>query len=128
MTDTPPSRCRIYGISNCQTMKRAFAWLTAHGIAYDFVDYRRQPPTDEQLADWHRRVGWSALLNTRGTTWRRLDEDERVAVDQNKALRLMARQPTLIKRPLLETGDQLLLGFEPARYAEVFAVDPAAGC
>ncbi|HQO30379.1 MAG TPA: ArsC/Spx/MgsR family protein, partial [Accumulibacter sp.] len=92
-------------------------------IAYDFIDYRQNPPSRAQLEAWSRAVGWSTLLNTRGTTWRRLSDDERFAVDEQKAWRLMAAYPTLIKRPVLDTGDALLVGFDPARYASTFAVE-----
>ncbi len=122
MNDTS-ARCRIFGIRSCQSMKNAFAWLSAHTIAYDFIDYRQNPPSRAQLEAWSRAVGWSTLLNTRGTTWRRLSDDERFAVDEQKAWRLMAAYPTLIKRPVLDTGDALLVGFDPARYASTFAVE-----
>ena len=111
---------RIFGIKNCDTMKKAFAWLSEHAVAYDFIDYRKQGVSVDQLADWSRRVGWQALLNTRGTTWRRLTEEERDGVDEAKALRLMAAYPSLIKRPLINCGDSLLIGFDAQRYASAF--------
>lgn len=114
-------RCRIYGIRNCDTMKKAFAWLAEHGVAYEFTDYRRAGVTDELLADWNRRVGWQVLLNTRGTTWKRLAEEERAEMDEASALFLMARHPSLIRRPLIDTGNTLLIGFDAARYATEFA-------
>ena len=81
---------RIYGIRNCDSMKKAFVWLAEHAVACDFVDYRQAAPTAAQLADWNLRVGWKALLNTRGTTWRRLGEEDRADVDEARALTLMA--------------------------------------
>ncbi len=102
-------------------MKKAFAWLAEHGVAYDFTDYRRTGVIDELLADWNRRVGWRVLLNTRGTTWKRLGDEERAGIDETRALILMARHPSLIRRPLLDTGNDLLIGFDAARYADALA-------
>jgi arsenate reductase len=109
---------RIYGIRNCDSMKKAFVWLAEHAVVCDFVDYRQAAPTAAQLADWNLRVGWKALLNTRGTTWRRLGEEDRADVDEARALTLMARHPSLIRRPVIDTGTALLVGFDPDRYAE----------
>jgi len=109
---------RIYGIRNCDSMKKAFVWLAEHAVACDFVDYRQAAPTAAQLADWNHRVGWKALLNTRGTTWRRLGEEDRADVDEARALTLMARHPSLIRRPVIDTGTALLVGFDPDRYAK----------
>ena len=108
---------RIYGIRNCDSMKKAFVWLAEHAVACDFVDYRQAAPTAAQLADWNHRVGWKALLNTRGTTWRRLGEEDRSDVDEARALTLMVRHPSLIRRPVIDTGTALLVGFDPDRYA-----------
>ena len=108
---------RIYGIKNCDTMKKAFAWLEAHGVAYDFVDYKKAGVAETHLADWNRRAGWKILLNTRGLMWKKLDDAERADVDEAKALRLMARTPALIKRPVLDAGGTLLVGFDPETYA-----------
>lgn len=110
---------RIYGIRNCDSMKKAFVWLAEHAVVCDFVDYRQAAPTAAQLADWNLRVGWKALLNTRGTTWRRLGEEDRADVDEARALTLMARHPSLIRRPVIDTGTALLVGFDPDCYAEV---------
>ncbi|HPU79085.1 Spx/MgsR family RNA polymerase-binding regulatory protein [Accumulibacter sp.] len=108
---------RIYGIRNCDSMKKAFVWLAEHAVVCDFVDYRQAAPSAAQLADWNLRVGWKALLNTRGTTWRRLGEEDRADVDEARALTLMARHPSLIRRPVIDTGTALLVGFDPDRYA-----------
>ena len=112
--DTPS--CRIYGIKNCDTMKKAIAWLEANGIAHEFVDYKRAGVVDRHLPDWSRRAGWEKLLNTRGQMWKRLSDQERDAVDEAKALELMTDYPTLIKRPVLDTGRSLLVGFDPESY------------
>ncbi|HOG03592.1 MAG TPA: Spx/MgsR family RNA polymerase-binding regulatory protein [Accumulibacter sp.] len=109
---------RIYGIRNCDSMKKAFVWLAEHAVVCDFVDYRQAAPSAAQLADWNLRVGWKALLNTRGTTWRRLSKEDRADVDEARALTLMARHPSLIRRPVIDTGTALLVGFDPDRYAE----------
>ncbi|WP_300456782.1 ArsC family reductase [Accumulibacter sp.] len=107
----------IFGIRNCDTMKRSFAWLEANGVAYEFSDYRKPGVATAHLTDWSRRVGWRSLLNTRGLTWKKLTEEERAEVDEAKALRLMAEHPTLIKRPVLDTGTCLLVGFSAETYA-----------
>ena len=112
---------KLFGIKNCDTMKKAFAWLDAHGVAYEFIDYKKDGVVDNLLADWTQRAGWETLLNTRGMMWRRLSEDERADVDETKALALMADYPTLIKRPLIDTGSDLLIGFDPERYESIFA-------
>ena len=107
---------KVYGIKNCDTMKKAFAWLEANGIAYDFVDYKKDGVVLSHLPEWNRCAGWEALLNTRGMMWKRLSDEERADVDEAKALALMADYPTLIKRPVLDSGQTLLVGFDPERY------------
>jgi len=116
---------KVFGIKNCDTMKKAFAWLTENGIAYEFIDYKKAGIAEAHLADWSARAGWETLLNKRGLTWKKLSEDERaglalptVAVDGEKALKLMAQYPSLIKRPVLDSGSQLVVGFTPENYAE----------
>lgn len=109
----------VFGIRNCDTMKKAFAWLEANAVAYEFCDYRRPGVVAAELPAWNRCAGWQALLNTRGLTWRRLSEDERTGIDEARALQLMVAHPTLIRRPLVAMGDHLLLGFSPASYARL---------
>ena len=121
MTKKPTETvCRIYGIKNCDTMKKAMTWLTDHGVAHEFIDYKKAGVAEANLPDWNRRAGWEKLLNTRGLMWKKLSEDERAAVDEQKALKLMAQYPALIKRPVLDTGSKLLVGFTPESYAEQF--------
>ncbi len=108
---------RIYGIRNCDTMKKAFAWLEANGIAYEFIDYKKAGVAESHLPDWNRRAGWKTLLNTRGLMWKKLSDEERADVDAAKALTLMAKYPAMIKRPVLDTGETLLVGFDADRYA-----------
>ena len=110
--------CRIYGIKNCDTMKKAFAWLDTQGVAYEFIDYKKAGVVEEHIDDWVARAGWEKLLNTRGLMWRKLSDEEKSAVDAKKARILMIRYPALIKRPVLDTGSELLVGFTPETYAE----------
>jgi len=118
-TTTTPA-CRIYGIKNCDTMKKAFAWLAAQGIAYEFVDYKKAGVAAAHLPEWNRLAGWQALLNTRGLMWRKLSEEQRADVDEAKALALMAEFPSLIKRPVLELKGAVHLGFDAERYTALF--------
>ncbi len=107
---------KIYGIKNCDTMKKALAWLDANGLAHEFVDYKKAGVVTAHLPDWNTRAGWKTLLNTRGLMWKKLSEADRADVDEAKALRLMAATPSLIKRPVLDTGKKLLVGFSPELY------------
>ena len=112
---------QVFGIKNCDTMKKAFTWLETQQLAYEFIDYKKAGIAESHLPDWNRRVGWKTLLNTRGTTWKRLGDEERAGIDETRALILMARHPSLIRRPLLDTGNDLLIGFDAARYADALA-------
>jgi Spx/MgsR family transcriptional regulator len=109
--------CRIYGIRNCDTMKKAFAWLDEHGVDYAFHDYMRDGVDTARLHRWCRHLGWRTLVNSRGTTWRKLAPEEQADLTQSKAVALMAKYPSLIVRPVVETGQQLLVGFSPATFA-----------
>jgi arsenate reductase len=111
----------IYGIANCDTMKKARAWLAQHGIAYAFHDYKKQGIDRERLEGWCREVGWEALLNKAGTTFRALSEADKARLDRGKAVALMLAQPSLIKRPVLQSGDRLLVGFKPEQYQAALA-------
>lgn len=115
----------IYGIKNCDTMKKARAWLDGHGVAYDFHDYKTAGIEREKLKAWSDRVGWETLLNRAGTTFRKLPDAEKEGLNERKALALMLAQPSMIKRPVLELGSKLLVGFKPDIYASDVA--PAAG-
>ncbi|MCC7252080.1 ArsC family reductase [Hyphomicrobium sp.] len=104
----------IYGIVNCDTMKKARAWLAAHGVDVAFHDYKKDGIDRARLERWCREVGWEVLLNRAGTTFRKLTEAEKQNIDQKKAVALMLAQPSLIKRPVLEYGgNKLLVGFKP---------------
>jgi len=104
---------KVYGIKNCDTMKKAFAWLAANGIACSFHDYKTSGIDAVTLAKWEKSLDWEILLNRRGTTWRKLDAETQTSINRDKALQLMQEQPSLIKRPVLDTGSQLLCGFDP---------------
>lgn len=104
----------LYGIPNCDTMKKARQWLDAHGITYAFHDYKKSGIDAATLQGWCHKLGYEPLLNTRGTTWRKLDDADRTDVDMGKAITLMQQQPSLIKRPVLAHGRQLLVGFNEA--------------
>lgn len=111
----------IYGIPNCETMKKARAWLTEHGIEAAFHDYKKHGIGRAKLEAWSREVGWETLLNRAGTTFRKLDEAEKEGLDQKKAIALMIALPSVIKRPVLEYGAKVpLVGFKPESYAKAF--------
>jgi arsenate reductase len=110
-------RVQLYGIPNCDTMKKARAWLDSRGVEYDFHDYKKAGIRREVLAGWAKTVGWETLLNRAGTTFRKLPEAARANLDERKALALMVEQPSMIKRPVLECGRTLLVGFSPEKYS-----------
>jgi arsenate reductase len=107
----------IYGIKNCDTMKKARAWLDSHGVAYDFHDYKTAGIAKDTLKDWSDQLGWETLLNRAGTTFRKLPDSDKEGLNERKALALMLAQPSMIKRPLLDLGGKLLVGFKPEIYA-----------
>lgn len=109
----------LYGIKNCDTMKKARAWLDAKGVAYAFHDYKVQGIDRARLEDWARLVGWEALLNRAGTTFRKLPEADRADLNESKAIALMLDQPSMIKRPVLDLNGRLLVGFKAEQYEEV---------
>ena len=111
---------KVFGIKNCDTMKKAMNWLSENGVAYEFVDYKKAGVAEANLPDWAARAGWEKLLNTRGLMWKKLSDEERSGVDEAKALKLMAQYPALIKRPVLDTGSKLLVGFTPETYGAEF--------
>lgn len=107
----------IFGIRNCDTMKKALRWLDEQGVAYAFVDYKKAGVVATHLPDWMQRADWKVLLNTRGLMWKKLTDEERADVDATKAAHLMQTYPAMIRRPVLDTGDALAVGFDPAHYA-----------
>jgi Spx/MgsR family transcriptional regulator len=107
----------LYGIKNCDTMRRARQWLDSHSVAYQFHDYQREGLVRDRLVHWCAQVGWEVLLNRAGTTFRKLDEAQRRELDEHKAVALMLQQPSMIKRPVLEYAGGLLVGFQVEIYA-----------
>lgn len=112
-----PAPVTIHGIRNCDTMKKARAWLEGHGVAHAFHDYKVAGIDRAALEAWAGRVGWEALLNRAGTTFRKLPEAEKQGLTEARAIALMLAQPSVIKRPVLTAGEAILVGFDPARYA-----------
>lgn len=107
----------IYGIKNCDTMKKARAWLDKKSVAYEFHDYKTSGIDKAKLETWAKKAGWETLLNRAGTTFRKLPEKEKAAVTEKKAIALMLEQPSMIKRPVLELpGGKILVGFKPEEY------------
>lgn len=111
----------MYGIKNCDTVKKARTWLEGQGIEYSFHDYKASGIDRVRLSAWADELGWEKLLNRAGTTFRKLPDAEREAVDRDKAITLMLAQPSMIKRPLLDLGDRRILGFKTDDYERLFA-------
>jgi len=107
----------MYGITNCDTVKKARKWFEAERIDYDFHDYRKDGADAGKLDDWAAELGWEVLLNRRGTTYRGLSDIDKANIDRAKAVRLMSQHPSLIKRPVIEHDGGLLVGFDAAIYA-----------
>ena len=110
----------LYGINNCDTVKKARKWLEVQGVEYRFHDFRADGLTREQVQAWLAELGWETLVNKRSTSWKALDAPHRENMDEASALMAILEQPTLIKRPLLDTGHQRYTGFSTASYAKIF--------
>lgn len=108
----------LYGIANCDTVQKARKWLDGRGIAFRFHDYKKAGAETALLARWSAQVGWEALLNRGGTTFRKLADSDKTDIDESKAIALMSAQPSLIRRPVLEQGEMLLVGFKPSIYED----------
>jgi len=115
-----PKAVTVFGIKNCDTMKKARAWLDESGVAYTFHDYKVAGIARETLESWAEALGWNALLNTSGTTFRKLPESEKLGMTEKKAIALMLAQPSMIRRPVVDRGGKLLVGFKPDVYAKTF--------
>ena len=107
---------RLYGIRNCDPVKKARAWLDEHRVAYGFHDYKAAGIDEAKLRAWSGELGWEALLNRAGTTFRKLPEADKQGLDEDKAIALMLAQPSMIKRPVLDLGERRIIGFKPESY------------
>lgn len=114
------TRVTLYGIKNCDTVKKARVWLDSRGVAFTFHDYKVAGIARETLIGWARIAGWEALLNRAGTTFRKLADEDKEGMDEAKAIALMLAQPSMIKRPVLDVSGKLLVGFRPAEYEKIF--------
>lgn len=115
-----PAPLTLYGIRNCDTVKKARGWLDGHGIAYTFHDYKLLGVPEGLLEAWVAQAGWMVLLNRAGTTFRKLPEADREGLDEARAIALMRAQPSMIKRPVVPLANRLLVGFTPASYEAAF--------
>jgi arsenate reductase len=112
---------KLYGIPNCDSVKKARTWLDGRGVAYEFHDYKKAGIDEARLRAWVGELGWEKVLNRAGTTFRKLPEVDKQGLDSDKAVALMLAQPSMIKRPLLDTGERRLLGFDPAGWESALA-------
>lgn len=115
-----PSKTTLYGIKACDTMKKARDWLDKAGVAYDFHDYKTQGVERRQLEKWVKAAGWETVLNKAGTTFRKLPDSDKANIDATKAIALMLAQPSMIKRPVVEHGGKIIVGFKPDVYGGAF--------
>ena len=112
----------LYGIKACDTMKKARAWLDKHGVEYRFHDYKAEGIDRTRLEAWVKALGWETVLNRAGTTFRKLPDADKQGVTEKKAVALMLAQPSMIKRPVLDAGGKLLVGFSPEAYGAMFSM------
>ena len=111
---------KVYGIPNCDTMKKARKWLTDHDVEYEFHDYKKEGVDEKRLRSWVALVGWETLLNRRGMMWRKLDDAVKAGIDESSAIGVMLETPSIIKRPVLEHDKALHVGFKEADYEAIF--------
>ncbi|MDX1812834.1 MAG: ArsC family reductase [Gammaproteobacteria bacterium] len=109
----------VYGIKNCDTMKKARRWLDEHNVAYEFHDYKKEGIDEKTLTAWCKKLGWETLLNRRGTTWRKLPDKTKDNINEKSAIKLMLEQPSIIKRPVLKQGSNYLVGFDEQEYQKL---------
>ncbi len=109
----------MYGIKNCDTVKKARQFLEKHDVDYEFHDFKQQPPTKSQIETWLTQIDWQILLNMRGMTWRKLSDEEKENISKTKAIELMLEKPSIIKRPVLEVGKKVSVGFDEAHYQKL---------
>ena len=110
----------LYGIPNCDTMKKARKWLADNGVEYAFHDYKKLGIEKKRLAEWIKAVGWETLLNRRGMMWRKVPDDVKASIDEKSAITLMLETPSIIKRPVLEAKGKVTVGFTPETYEQLF--------
>lgn len=116
----PKAKPMMYGINNCDTIKKARNWLTTQSIDFDFIDYKKTGTDKTQLESWVSELGWEQLINKRGTTWRQLDDNRKQSMNDQMAVEVMLQNPSIIKRPLLIIGDEKIVGFNVSQYAKIF--------
>ena len=107
---------KIYGIPNCDTMKKARSWLDNNNLEYEFHDYKKKGVPEKNLKQWVKQAGWEVVLNKRGTTWRKLADNIKNSIDETSSIQVMLENPSVIKRPVLEKGNLLLIGFKEDEY------------
>jgi arsenate reductase (glutaredoxin) len=112
----------LYGIKACDTMKKARTWLDDHGVKYDFHDYKAMGIDQASLERWAKKARWEVLLNRSGTTFRKLPDAKKEGLNERKAIALMLEQPSMIKRPVLDTGKGIIVGFKPEIYKDYFSI------
>ena len=111
----------LYGIPNCDTMKKARKWLADNGVEYEFHDYKKLGIEKKKLNEWIKTVGWETLLNRRGMMWRKVPDEVKAAIDEKSAIGLMLETPSIIKRPVLEAKGKVTVGFKADTYEELFS-------
>jgi arsenate reductase (glutaredoxin) len=109
----------VYGIKNCSTVKKALNYLDEHQHEYQFHDFKKVPPTKIQIQTWLKTIDWKVLLNMRGMTWRKLSDEEKNTINKTNAIPIMLENPSIIKRPIVETGNETLVGFNEDEYANL---------
>jgi len=110
----------MYGIPNCDTIKKAKKWLEANGVDYEFHNYKKEGISKAKLKDWCKQVDWGILLNRRGTTWRKLDNTTKESINKTLAIDIMTEETSIIKRPVIEIGDNIIVGFSEDKYKVAF--------
>lgn len=110
----------VYGIKNCNTVKKALTWLDDKGIEYTFHDYKKEGADEKKLKAWVKELGWETLLNRKGTTWRKFPDDVKEGINQTKAIKLMIENTSVIKRPLIDNGKSRIVGFDEEEYKTYF--------
>ena len=111
---------KMYGITNCDTVKKSRSWFNQHNIDFEFIDYRVKNIDKAHLLSWIKQVGWESLINKRSKTWHQLNDSVKSKIDEKSAIHLMLKQPTLIKRPVIEYRDLVIVGFDVSQYEQHF--------